>query len=623
MVVSKVFKASGDMTLWLVGHWHSQNMGDRFQGFAIWSYLVEENGVPFENVLCVNYSECHEPASYRNVTLDTYNLETRLPPDQPAVIVLTTGSMDANSPYVPWLRAQLQAHTTPVIVWGGLSIPGTDWMAQEEWVATMDFLKHPHLTFFARSDMDLQAYRTLVHASNRGRLAGDPMAFYTFPETLAKYHVHEPKLQSRRRTEHAERLQPMCCPSGPAFAQDNTDGFWSRACEEAASLLLIDTVADPQRCPKEVLDRATVVLEPWLFIGHVLTAASSLVTRRLHGAMLAALVGVPTLAIDRQGKRTSKFVFMGESACGRGKGLFVVNGRTPAVCNPVYADEFRRLTRDTFGILHCLTQSSQVLLQRPPHAMPVPVTLCQCRDACLPTTMDAICMCIDRDKGWEPCVFDCATAILNAFPDSWFIDVGAHVGLYTVLAQCLGHPTVAFESVAEHYQGLCASIIRNGNSHTTRAHHMRVGDSGGFRVVDYLPVDATMSRTYVAKIDVNGAEASAVASLLPLLFSEAVLCCIINLCTNNKDIVSTYGTMLQCLDWHGFQIVDVGPSTSGAPSGAHAGLCILHDAQRIPSADFVDFLDRLVAAGASAGAATNTNIVAVHSSVAARIFQTM
>src|SRR5207244_1161396 len=61
-----------------------------------------------------------------------------------------------------------------------------------------------------------------------------------------------------------------------------------------------------------------------------------------------------------------------------------------------------------------------------------------------------------------------------------FIDVGANVGSYTVLASAVvGAKTIAFEPMESEYKGLMANIELNGIAHLVDARNIAVGARQG------------------------------------------------------------------------------------------------------------------------------------------------
>lgn len=57
---------------------------------------------------------------------------------------------------------------------------------------------------------------------------------------------------------------------------------------------------------------------------------------------------------------------------------------------------------------------------------------------------DIICKCLENDQCWEPFQTELTTEILN-ITDGCFVDIGCHVGYYTVLSSLLGKKTYAFD----------------------------------------------------------------------------------------------------------------------------------------------------------------------------------
>jgi hypothetical protein len=306
---------------WIVGHWHSANMGDKYQPFAVWMFLTLEAGIPAEAILCVNYSKCPVPATCGHLQIPTVGLDELLPAD-PAFILLVTGSMNNRKSYVPWLTSMADKGRSRIMVWGGFAVEGLV-ADQGTWLRSMAFLGASNIHFLARSECELALYREIVKDEHRGELAGDPMAYYAQSHVLDRFGVSLDVLQSKRK-QWTDAGVLFCVPSSFGFLEGQ-QGFehWDKACATCSVIRYVDSVED-RRLPPHILSRAQFLGQPWKFIEEVLGQASVVVTSRLHAAVLASLVGVPTQSHVFTEELT-KLTFVGTSACGLGSGLFAVN----------------------------------------------------------------------------------------------------------------------------------------------------------------------------------------------------------------------------------------------------------------------------------------------------------
>ena len=59
---------------------------------------------------------------------------------------------------------------------------------------------------------------------------------------------------------------------------------------------------------------------------------------------------------------------------------------------------------------------------------------------------------------WEQENFWHLRLIKEHFPESIFIDIGAHMGLFSLAAAALGMQVIAFEPVSKSYKKFCRSI---------------------------------------------------------------------------------------------------------------------------------------------------------------------
>lgn len=134
--------------------------------------------------------------------------------------------------------------------------------------------------------------------------------------------------------------------------------------------------------------------------------------------------------------------------------------------------------------------------------------------------------------------FDDMALVLHALrPDELFVDIGANIGSYTILASAAGARTIAFEPVPATYERLQTNIRLNGLTQRVTAHRAALGrvagvirftashdtvnhvatddDRGETVVVPIVTVDeivagAGLSPTLI-KIDVEGYETEALA----------------------------------------------------------------------------------------------------------------
>jgi FkbM family methyltransferase len=74
--------------------------------------------------------------------------------------------------------------------------------------------------------------------------------------------------------------------------------------------------------------------------------------------------------------------------------------------------------------------------------------------------------------------FDCGFLLHLLRKEDLFVDIGANVGVYTVLAgAAIGSKAVAIEPIPATFSGLCANIRANGMSERVTAHNIGLGQT--------------------------------------------------------------------------------------------------------------------------------------------------
>jgi FkbM family methyltransferase len=175
-------------------------------------------------------------------------------------------------------------------------------------------------------------------------------------------------------------------------------------------------------------------------------------------------------------------------------------------------------------------------------------------------------------------------------PGDQFLDVGANVGAYSILAASCQASVIAYEPVAETFRALDANVRINGFEKRVSAKQMGVGDSPGrlrftsaLDAVNHVAVgseegelvdvvrldDESMTREHcVIKIDVEGFEAPVIDGARTLLQSGRVAAVVLE--TNGSG--TRYGSSDDEIDRRmcalGFRSCEYEPSTRAiVPSG--------------------------------------------------------
>jgi hypothetical protein len=222
-------------------------------------------------------------------------------------------------------------------------------------------------------------------------------------------------------------------------------------------------------------------------------------------------------------------------------------------------------------------------------------TVATCADACVPSKLDLICAEILHRGGWEPQLCVVAKALLKARPGGWLVDVGAHVGTYTVIG--MNTPETAQVLAFEPHPGHLAALRKTvGDCAKVRVCACRVSDAPGGRVADFVPADATVA---LLKVDIEGGEPDVVQG-----------CAGVNVAAYLLEITPKHGkeryaAMLLHLAEKGYVIRDVGLGGRGLPNAAGTAETLLAAAPDVTAAGIEAFLSQVAASPEQ-----QTNVVA-------------
>lgn len=301
------------MAFWIIGHWYSCNLGDRCQPYTILDslFLRHENGteqVP-PNVYMVNLFSGGDTAMSTTIAGKTYPVfgpnDSKLPPAQNAV--MTTGSLYSNSSYMVWVKEFIQnQRIKSLVIWGGFGIGGN---TVETFSKALSILKSPQIAYYARSAQDLELYRQIVGNAKRGRLAGDPLMYWTNSKTIKRgLELYETLVTPVATGEKIVNFKGLVVvPSLYAFNFNYS--FWHWICCQADAVICVDSAIE-----NEIIQRyrgkSVVIRDAWRFCDAI-KGSRHVVSGRLHGAVLSAGMGIPTtlLVTDDANPRQGSFKF--------------------------------------------------------------------------------------------------------------------------------------------------------------------------------------------------------------------------------------------------------------------------------------------------------------------------
>lgn len=179
---------------------------------------------------------------------------------------------------------------------------------------------------------------------------------------------------------------------------------------------------------------------------------------------------------------------------------------------------------------------------------------------------------------------DMAFMLHSLRPDDLFVDVGANVGSYTVLAaKVAGARVVAFEPIGSTFRALSDNIALNGilgrvdarrecvgrargvvrmSSNLDTINHVVVdGANGGSSVeVPLVCLDEALDATpFLVKLDVEGYELEALRGAERLLADQALKALIVEVNSSGERYSRPDAELFRLLEQHGFALYDYQP----------------------------------------------------------------
>lgn len=301
----------------IFAHFLSCNIGDRFQALYMYHLLSQ---IPSSDLRAVNFVE-FEPSPLKTPFYEHwwiysptyfYLLESS---DQPAIetAIILTGSMDKYCHYIQYIERLLsQCHQ--IIIWGGFT---RSHQPLHLFIKGLEFLHAPNVHYYARSERDLMLYKQI--GGTQGTLAGDPLAPLALL-TPCSLHINNDILSpmnQRRRHEWQGRILFILSQYAWKKHSHVVKHLQSYIQECNGDIIGMDTYTDQNITPE-------CIAEIEVFLTR-LQQAKLVLTTRLHGAILAAMLHIPTLLIDisndLDGLGTFKFKAIGLHACGFQQGL--------------------------------------------------------------------------------------------------------------------------------------------------------------------------------------------------------------------------------------------------------------------------------------------------------------
>lgn len=321
--------------IWIYGHWLSCNLGDRYQARGVAKHL--SHFVDISKLVFVNFSKDIKPMS---IELEGVNYVVYGPEDvkdrSPKLIILLTGSIDYMTKFIPWIKNQLIKDTLQeVIIWGGFGHGRKDGLHRDG----LDLFFHPKVTFWSRCWRDADMYQEWFDRPSR--LGGDPLAFWVLNDTSQ---------------ETSPLYDNIVIPS--IYSWRYHPEIWEEMMNKADRVISIDNVADYKL--KDIVPRLEFINDPSKLIP-ILRQSKHIISGRLHGGLLAALINVPTTMVitddAEPGQGTYKFEAVARTGCGQEKPLCQslcaknLSFPLPIIQENNYSQEYLDLTSESLSLL--------------------------------------------------------------------------------------------------------------------------------------------------------------------------------------------------------------------------------------------------------------------------------
>lgn len=286
-------------TAFILAHFCSCNMGDKYQGLTLIKMLKN-----IANLVCVNFSDIDGNNSieenFLGTNLTIYSPEyafSHLPCDN---LIVLTGSFDNHSPHVKWIKQCFNDDKIKTVhIWGGFH--GVD----ENFLSTMTWIKSDKLHFYARGKDDADIFTKIT--GKECEPSGDPMCYY---------------LSIFERTKETVPGKNLFIASYYLF-ENKPELFLSVLQKNIKTILFIDSYIDNQNLfmhfifenkPKDCM----IIHESNpLKVLDIISEHDMVYSSRLHGAILSFGLYKPTVMLVTDdsdlGEKSFKFYSVGLS----------------------------------------------------------------------------------------------------------------------------------------------------------------------------------------------------------------------------------------------------------------------------------------------------------------------
>lgn len=295
------------INIWIVGHWCSCNMGDKYQPYVILHAI--KNSIPYiENKIkinLINFFGDDGNKMFFNIGDKIYDINDPYnQTDIADLCILTTGSMNSKSNYIKWIQYYLDKKMIKqLIIWGGFTVENYSF---EYFAHNLKFITDNNVQYFARSYNDMLLYQQIYKyyrfefdKDYRCRLAGDPMCWWgtisgiNFTNSFkndASYYSNFIQINDFNKPVvdniidgKFDMQKTLIIPS--IYSIERNEDYWSVLINKYDFFVSNDNHSDyvlTEKYPNKII----FITEPWVFLDFI-KGINHIISARLHGVVTA------------------------------------------------------------------------------------------------------------------------------------------------------------------------------------------------------------------------------------------------------------------------------------------------------------------------------------------------
>ncbi len=166
---------------------------------------------------------------------------------------------------------------------------------------------------------------------------------------------------------------------------------------------------------------------------------------------------------------------------------------------------------------------------------------------------DLISHILRRDHSWEPYQTEITIELLKKLSNKKFIDIGAHIGYYSLIAASYGWFVESYESNSLYYKIFDDNIICNNFTELIKSYNIRVDEKISHDNI------SNQKNIGIIKIDVEGAEPEIIQGLTKSLKNQDIDALIIEISPKFRN-VEILIQLIQNIHSYGYNYYDLGLS---------------------------------------------------------------